>query len=147
MASGSGTSLCLSHCSVQNSILLTTIFCYRNQSIPQKLKAAVVSVTCNRLRIFHLNIQSSSSIKFISGVTQGSMPGPIWFTLCMLPLGSIIRKHIHTLLLCNFIFLSQVHQRKNQVHLNFSTTSLNNATLDVHFFKKLLSLLTILICK
>uniref|UniRef100_A0A3Q2EGH8 Reverse transcriptase domain-containing protein n=1 Tax=Cyprinodon variegatus TaxID=28743 RepID=A0A3Q2EGH8_CYPVA len=47
----------------------------------------------DRIQFVHVNDRSSSCSKVTCGVPQGSVLGPILFTLYMLPIGRIIRQH------------------------------------------------------
>ena len=51
------------------------------------------SYLSDRYHFVHVNDESSRYDKFSDGVLQGSVLGPLPFTLYMLPLAKIIRKH------------------------------------------------------
>ncbi|RCU34477.1 hypothetical protein DVA76_19950, partial [Acinetobacter baumannii] len=51
------------------------------------------SYLSDRFHFAHANNESSAHTEVSHGVPQGSVLGPILFTLYMLPFGNIIRKH------------------------------------------------------
>ncbi|MDF4304855.1 reverse transcriptase domain-containing protein, partial [Vibrio parahaemolyticus] len=86
------------------------------------------SYLSDRFQFVHIHNESSLRTKVCFGVPQGSVLGPILFTLYMLPLGNIIRNHsinFHCYADDTQLYLSMKPEESNQL------TKLHNCLKDI----------------